>query len=199
VTGASLPTGDAPVNVAGLHRRAVERFGILVSTVGADQWHLPTPCAEWDVRELVAHLVYENLWTPELFAGKTIAEVGERFDGDRLGEDPVGAWRRAQGPAITAVGAPGAMEREVELSFGRVPGAEYAAQLFADHLIHEWDLATAIGEDPTLERDMVAACTEWFRPREDLYRMVGAVGPRPDLPDEAEPQEVLLAMFGRSG
>ena len=42
-----------------LHGRALTRFGELVHSVGAGQWHAPTPCTEWDVRELVTHLVVE--------------------------------------------------------------------------------------------------------------------------------------------
>ena len=37
--------------------------------------------------------------------------------------------------------------RIVHLSFGDFPGGEYTRQLFADHLIHAWELARAIGAD----------------------------------------------------
>ena len=70
------------------YQRAVEAFGARVHAVGDDQWHLPTPCTEWDVHALVNHLVYEMRWSVPLFAGGTIAEVGDRFEGDLLGDDP---------------------------------------------------------------------------------------------------------------
>jgi hypothetical protein len=54
------------------------------------------------------------------------------------------------------------MERTVHLSFGDVPGAEYALQLAADHLVHAWDLARAIGADQSLDTDAVTAVREWF-------------------------------------
>jgi len=180
-----------------LHRRAVERFGEHVHAVPADAWDAPTPCTDWNVRTLVNHLVGENLWTPPIFEGRTVQEVGDRFDGDVLGDDPTAAWDAAAGPAIDAVHGTGAMGRIVHLSFGDVPGSEYTSQLFADFLIHAWDLAKAIGSDDVLDPELVEACAAWFAEREELYRQVGAVGGRPDLPDGAEPQARLLAAFGR--
>ena len=86
-----------------------------------DQWHAPTPDTEWDVTDLVQHLVYEQLWVPPLLAGKTIAEVGDAFDGDVLGDDPQRAWTSAAAAAQAAFAEPGALERTVHLSFGDVP------------------------------------------------------------------------------
>ncbi|HEU4399007.1 MAG TPA: TIGR03086 family metal-binding protein, partial [Actinomycetota bacterium] len=130
-----------------LHRRATDAFGDRVHAIADDQWELPTPCSEWSVRQLVNHLVYENRWTAPIFAGRTIAEVGDRFEGDLLGDDPAAAWDDSAKEAVAAVTEQGATERTVHLSFGDVPGSEYAMQLFADHLIHGWDLARAIGAD----------------------------------------------------
>ena len=42
-----------------------------------------------------------------------------------------------------------------------VPGREYTMQLFADHLIHAWDLARAIGVDERLDAGLVASCATW--------------------------------------
>ncbi|MPZ87376.1 MAG: TIGR03086 family protein [Nitriliruptorales bacterium] len=186
------------MNIPELHRRAVEGFGQRVRAIDDDQWHLPTPCAGWDVRQLVAHLVDENLWTPWLFDGHTIAEAGDRFSGDPVGDDPKQVWEEHSPEAVGAVHQDGAMERTVHLSFGDVPGEEYASQLFADHLIHSWDLARGIGADEKLDPELIAACAEWFAAREDIYRDGGAIGARPDVPANADPQTILLAAFGRT-
>jgi len=37
----------------------------------------------------VNHLAGEDLWAPPLLAGSTIAEVGDRFEGDVLGAEPL--------------------------------------------------------------------------------------------------------------
>lgn len=180
-----------------LYRRAQNAFGDRVHGVRADQWSAGTPCAEWDVRTLVNHLVGEIRWAVPLFAGMTIAEVGSRFDGDLLGEDPVAAWDAAAPAAIAAVQEPAAMDRIVHLSFGDFPGSEYTSQLVADLLVHGWDLAKATGQDERLDPELVAACAQWFADKADGYREFGAVGPRVTVGPDADPQAVLLAEFGR--
>jgi uncharacterized protein (TIGR03086 family) len=186
------------VNLVQLHRRSCEAFGDLVHRVGPDRWTAATPCSEWDVRALVNHLVGEDLWTPPLLAGKTLAEVGDAFDGDVLGSDPVAAYDEAARAATAAVAADGVLDRIVHLSFGDVQAAEYVGQLFADHLVHAWDLARALGVEPRLDPELVAVAVEWFGPREELYRSAGAIGARPELPAGAGDQERLLAAFGRA-
>ena len=89
------------------------------------------------------------------------------------------------------------MERTVHLSFGDVPGAEYALQLAADHLVHAWDLARATGGDERLDADVVAAIRPWFADREELYRGAGVIGPRAAVAQSGGSQAELLAMFGR--
>lgn len=183
--------------VAELYRRGIDSFGARVHAVKDDQWHLPTPCTNWDVRALVDHLVYEMRWAAPLFEGATIEEVGDRFEGDLLGDDPKGAWDDAAEQAAAAGQGAGVMGRLVHLSFGDVPGSEYAMQLHADLLVHGWDLARATGDDERLDPEQVMACSAWFREREEIYRAGGAIGPRPALPAGADAQTELLAAFGR--
>jgi uncharacterized protein (TIGR03086 family) len=185
------------LSVPELHRRAIESFGHRLRPVRDDQWRNATPCEGWDVRQLVNHLVGEALWTPPLVAGQTIADVGDRFDGDVLGDDPKATWERAATAAAKAVEEDGAMERTVHLSFGDFPGEFYARQLFADYLVHSWDLARATEGDETLDADLVAACAGWFATQEDAYRQAGVIGPRVPMPDGADTQSRLMAMFGR--
>jgi nitrilase len=189
--------GTSAPEVPELYQRAVEHLGEIVHQVRDDQWEASTPCAEWSVRELVNHVTGENAWAPSLFAGRTIAEVGDQFDGDLLGTDPVATWTTHAAGAVAAVHEPGAMDRTVHLSFGDFPGREYTMQLFADMLIHGWDLARAIGADEQLDPELVAALRAWFADMADAYRAAGAVGPRPSLPADADAQTMLLADFGR--
>lgn len=193
-----MPAGDHEVGVAALHAAAARWFGALVHEVRPEQWSLPTPCSEWNVRDLVNHVTGEALWTGPLMAGRTIADVGDRFDGDVLGPDPVAAWDAAAAQARTAVDAPDALDRTVHLSFGDTPAAEYVSQLFADHLVHGWDLAEALGADTRMDPRLVAACASWFDAVESMYRQAGAIGPRPAVDPGADAQTVLLARFGRS-
>jgi uncharacterized protein (TIGR03086 family) len=185
------------MDVVALYRRSMDAFNQTVLQVGEHQWSDPTPCAGWDVRTLVNHLVYEDRWAVPLFDGATIAEVGDRFEGDLLGDDPRAAAADATQRAYEAVSAPGVMERTVHLSFGDTPAREYVHQLFADHVVHTWDLAAAIGADRRLDPGLVSPLAAWFAGQEELYRQAGAIGERVPLPDGADEQDRLLAAFGR--
>lgn len=184
------------VDVREIYAAASAGFAAGVHAIG-DRWEAPSPLPGWNVRTLVNHLVNEELWTPPLFAGATIAEIGSRFDGDLLGAEPVPAFDAAAAAALAAVQAPGAVERDVHLSFGDHPGREYAMQLAADHLVHTHDLARAIGADETLDPAAVAAVLQWFNGTEALYREMGVIGPRVAVPAGAGPQAELLGRFGR--
>ena len=70
-------------------------------------------------------------------------------------------------------------------------------QLFADHLIHAWDLARAIGADEHLDEELVASCATWFKAVEEAYRRAGAIAAPPPVPGHADAQTLLLARFGR--
>ncbi len=192
----TIQTGGR-MDIIDRYRSALLTFGEHVHEVGERQWHLPTPCPEWDVRALVNHLVGENRWATELFAGRFIDDVGDALDGDLLGDDPLAAWRSSSAASLAAVQAPGAMDTVVHLSFGEFTGAAYTEQLFADLLIHGWDLARALGADESLDSELVAACSAWFAEWEDGYRGAGAVGQRTAVADEADPTGALLAAFGR--
>ncbi|MBX6767220.1 MAG: TIGR03086 family protein, partial [Actinomadura rubrobrunea] len=122
-------------------RRAVDDMTDRVHAIRDDQWHRPTPCAGWDVRELVDHVTLEDLQVPPLLAGLTAADAADLLDDALLVDDPVAAWDAAARAAVDAFSAPSAANRSVHLPFGDVLGAEYAAELVADLVIHSWDLA----------------------------------------------------------
>jgi uncharacterized protein (TIGR03086 family) len=132
-----------------------------------------------------------------VLGGKTIDEVGSVYEGDNLGDDPVGAFDAAADAALAAVDDLGSLDDVVHLSFGDAPAREYLSQLFADHLIHGWDLARAIGAQGRLEPDLVDACATWYAEREAEYRKYGVVGPQILVAPGADAQEQLLARFGR--
>lgn len=185
------------MDIPTMYRQASDRFGTLVHTVADSQWNDPTPCAGWDVRALVNHVVGENRWAIPLFAGRTVADVGDRLDGDLLGDDPAKAWDGSAAEALKTVDRPGAMTSTVHLSFGDFSGEEYTNQLFADLLIHAWDLARAIGADEHLDPNLVETCQGWFAGWEDGYRQAGVVGPRVAV-EADDPASRLLAVFGRN-
>ncbi len=44
------------------------------------------------IRELINYHTYDDAWVPDTLAGKTIAEVGNKYDGDLLGDDPKASY-----------------------------------------------------------------------------------------------------------
>lgn len=178
-----------------MYQRTVESWTDRVDAVGADQWDAPTPCTDWTVRDLVNHIVGEDLWTSPLMRGSTIEEVGDRFEGDLLGEDPVGRARAAAQEAIAAVAQTLPSHGTVHLSYGEESMDEYVHQLATDHLIHGWDLAAATGGDRRLDPDLVSAVATWFSGREEMYRSAGLIAARTAPAGDAQAE--LLAGFGR--
>jgi uncharacterized protein (TIGR03086 family) len=183
-------------DVKELYRRALERFGQHVHQVRDDQWHGPTPCTEWDVRVLVNHLVSENLWMPPLLIGKKIADVGDRFDGDMLGDDPKSAWDQSAKESAAAVrSAP--LDVTVHLSYGDVPARHYVNEVMTDLAIHGWDLARAIGADEAIDPEIVDLLHAELKPKEDGLKATGLFGPKVVAPPGSDKQTQLLALFGR--
>lgn len=185
--------------IPGLFDRAVDEFDRRVRSISDDQWDNATPCTEWSVRDLVNHVVYEDLWAPGLLAGKTIEEIGgpDAFAGDQLGADPENAWTEAAAEARNAVHRDGAMEITTHLSFGDVLGSVYTAQLLSDHLIHAWDLARGIDGDEKLDPEVVAFVYREMLPHAGSLSQSGAYAEIVDVPDDADVQAKLLGLVGR--
>ncbi|MFL6237885.1 MAG: TIGR03086 family metal-binding protein [Actinomycetes bacterium] len=180
-----------------LFTQATDAFAAKVHSVAADQWGSPTPCTDWDVRELVNHVVAELLWAGPLVEGQTIAEVGDRFDGDVLGGDPGATTDAAVRAARDAFAAPGALERTVHLSFGDFSGDNYCWQLISDAFVHTWDLARGIGSEDTMDPGLAERVHDFLAPM--LAQMSGSpyFAAPVSVGDNASAQEMLLASTGR--
>jgi uncharacterized protein (TIGR03086 family) len=180
-----------------VHRRVLDATGKVVAGIGAEQWNDPTPCEGWSVRELANHVVAGNFWAAELATGKTIEEVGSALDGDVLGDDAAGSYRKSADAAAAAFDAPGALDAACAVSYGPVPGSVYAGHRVVDVLVHGWDLAKATGQDTTLDPDLVAACIRIVEPQLEMLQASGAFALATAGSQDADPQTRLLAWLGR--
>jgi uncharacterized protein (TIGR03086 family) len=177
--------------------QAAEAFGRTVHQLPPDGWGRGTPCTEWTVRDLLNHLVYEHLWVPPLLAGQTIEEVGDAFEGDVLGEDPIAAWDAAIAASLAAWQAADP-DRPVHLSAGPTPVREYADQMLLDTVVHNWDLARGAGLDDTLDPGLVEAVLRYVTAHAAEISTWTSVFAAPvPAPDGADPQTRLLARLGR--
>jgi uncharacterized protein (TIGR03086 family) len=189
-----------PDDLVELHGRCGKRFAALVAGVGPRQWHDRTPCSKWDVRTLVHHLLYEQRWVPLLFEGLTIEQVGDRFEGDLMGGDAA-AWPGLLASSIeqahAAVAQPGALNRDVHLSFGDAAAREYVTELTADLAIHGWDLARATGQDDMLDPGAIALLLPWAEANADFLAGSDMFGSRIDVGPGTPDDVRLLGLLGR--
>jgi uncharacterized protein (TIGR03086 family) len=166
----------------------------LVGAVGHDQWTRMTPCDRWTVRDLVDHMIWENLAAAALADGKP----REDHDADHAGTDPAAAFRAAVTEARTAFTRPGMVTDE----YGpyRAPGAMLVQQVIIELLTHGWDLAVATGRPTDLapaaaERTLAVAPVFYGR----VPRTPGSsFGPERPAPADATATDRLAAYLGRS-
>ena len=179
------------------YAHAADEFGSRVPLIRDDQWQAPTPCSEWDVRGLVAHMVDELRWVPYLVGGGRFGDAGDRFSSDPLGDDPKGAWGTAREQAWSAFTADGALDQHVWLSFGEVSARDYLWDLTVDLTIHAWDLARGIGADDHLDAELVRRI--FHETEKDVDRLVasGRFAPPVNVASGADLQTRTLALFGR--
>jgi len=186
-------------DIAELHALALDHTGRVIAGIAPDRWPGDTPCAGWDVRALLNHLVAGNLWAAELGAGGTIEGVGDRLDGDVLGTDPAAAYTASADVAAAVFRRPGALDAPCAVSYGPVPGSVYAGHRLLDVFVLGWDLAVATGQDLSLDPALMAACREVIEPQLDAFRGAGALGGELPVPAGATAQQRFLAMLGRAG
>ena len=179
---------------------AQRAFGARVRAIGADQWKLPTPDSEWDVSALVDHLLDENWWLPPLAHGHDLDAAGKIVEAaeQAAGEDRAKAWEIASTKSADAVQEDGVLDRTASLSRGSTPMREYLGEMIFDHVVHAWDLGTAIGYsgDP-LPEEVVAAVYEMAKPMAPMLAGSGMFADPVDVGDDAPALDKLLALTGR--
>jgi uncharacterized protein (TIGR03086 family) len=185
------------LNLPELHDEALASTRRYVAGIRDDQWGMASPCEDWTVRELVNHIVSGNFWAAELARGRTIEEVGDRLDGDVLGDSPLDAYDESSGAASAAFHMPGAMEAQCAVSYGPVSGEVYAGHRFIDVLIHGWDVAKGTGQDTRLAAELVEACWAVVEPQKEMLVGSGMLGSDHEAPAGADRQTALLGLLGR--
>lgn len=180
-----------------LMARAVDATIEVVQGVGPDMLDLPTPCPEFDVRALVGHLA---VWTTERARDaalkRPLASASEEdVTTDSGWADRYAAGARAAGAAWSE---PAAWEGTTSLS-GRTqrPAPWVGGLVFAEFLLHAWDLAVATGQGFTLDDDLAQALLDEVSSRADMAREYKAYGPEVPVPASAPPLDRALGLAGR--
>ncbi|MBN6039344.1 TIGR03086 family metal-binding protein [Amycolatopsis sp. 195334CR] len=177
------------------HAEALRGFDELVHRIGRDQWDDPTPCTEWTVRDLLGHLVYEQLWAPDLLDGATVEQVGDRYDGEQLGDHPVRRWETASRAARRAFEGTG--RETVHVSFGEIPLEDYGWQMTGDLAVHGWDLAVAIGAEYRVGDELAEDLLAELGPQVSGWQGGGIFAAPVRTAPDATPSDRLVALLGR--
>ncbi len=167
-----------------------------IRQVSNDQLTNKTPCKDWDLRELLRHIVYELLWVSELINGKTVEEVGDRFDGDILGSDIQGAWERASHLALSSVQT-AQLDSIVHLSYADVSAEKYIREIAGDVLIHGWDVDQSIMCNMLIPDDIAQAVYNDIFPRKQEFADSGLFGTEIIVDSDSSIQSKLLGLVGR--
>jgi uncharacterized protein (TIGR03086 family) len=172
---------------------AYERCAKVVTDVDAAQLARPTPCADWDVRATLNHLIGAT-W---MF---TLANQGESVGEDDRGAsaDPQSALTDAAAANTRSWHAPGAFDGDRTFPFGTFHADAAALMNLAEVVVHTWDIATALGADATIDRDVAAMLDDFYRPISlDPYRAHGAYGAEVSPGADASAADRLLGRLGR--
>jgi uncharacterized protein (TIGR03086 family) len=146
------------------YARSREQLAALIDEVRPEHLGQPTPCTEYDVRALLAHIVGAcDRW----------ALLGRGGDGLALEPMATGvpddAWPAAYDEASGRVAdawAPDAlMDAAVTVPWGTTPGRLALTGYIMETATHTWDLARALGVDPgkALDQDVAGFVSGFAR------------------------------------
>jgi uncharacterized protein (TIGR03086 family) len=173
----------------------VQQFEQLIAGVRDEQWGAPTPCTDWNVRNLVNHVARGN----RLFATALRGEPPPPAEpADVLGDDPVAAYRAASAEMLDALRQPGAMQGTVTVPFGTVPAGVAVHLRNTELLVHGWDLARATGQAVEFPNDVVEQEMQFSRGAlSQIPPGRTPFGPSRPVPQDAPAIDRLAALLGR--
>lgn len=190
------PNPEIPMNPAVL-ARAQQITAELLANVRSDQLDDATPCAKWNVGQLIDHIIGSQYWATAGIQGNEMSGTGEGASaGDFTAEFAVAATA-----ALDAFREDGALTRTVNPGFGDMPAMALLGLAITDTFTHAWDLATATGQDNNLDPELAAQLLEASRQsiqpafRSEAGEIFGLEQP---APDDANPATALASFLGRS-
>lgn len=168
----------------------------LVEGIEPSHLHQPTPCARFDVRGVLDHMIGLGGTFAYLFRGEQPPEPTAPVEN---GGVPVAEFRTAMDDLLDAVRSDGAMARTVQSPLGAMPGETFARLVAFDGAVHGFDIARGIGRDFGLPDDVVTAVDGFARNAltEDL-RDGDTFKHATTPPAGASPIERLAAFSGRT-
>lgn len=191
-------TAAAVAEIAQRYRRRADIFDGTVAAVGSDDWGRPSPCAEWDARDVVRHVVDMHHVMVRPYGREPAAAPG-------VDDDPLAAFRAARSEIEAILDDRELATRRTESPAGTMAGADMVDQVAsADLVIHRWDLARATGQDDAIDPEELERMWPAFQQIPDVMRVPGAFGPGitvfgpvVEVPADASLQDRALGLVGR--
>jgi uncharacterized protein (TIGR03086 family) len=155
-------TSDEQATQVELLTRAFAATSGTLERVTREQFALPTPCDDWQVRDLIEHIVgAAHFFTDVAELGYSPEEQEWPTESDG---DFAAAFGRYARRAVVAFSAPGAMERAVALPSGPTTGARAIEVATGEMCVHGWDLAKAVGHVPAADEGVAEGllASEWI-------------------------------------
>lgn len=177
-------------------RAAIDQARPIVAAASPADYHLPTPCPEWNVEQLINHMI------GALIMFRDVGVDGQAdpalFTRDLIAGDAAASLAATGAAAVQAWSGEGQLDGTAKLPFGDFPAA-FALQLPAmDMVVHGWDLATATGQhvdwSPELIADTLAFTQATFTTRE--FRG-DDFAPSVEVAADADDITRLVAFLGR--
>jgi uncharacterized protein (TIGR03086 family) len=196
------PRGNTPATAGDIDMGPLEQLdelepllGKVASGIRADDLDAPTPCANFTVRGVLAHMIGGATQFAAAFRGDAPPD-GPPDAGD--GPDVVARAGNALAALMAAIRSTGALDRTIATPFGAMPGEAFARYVVLDGVVHGWDLATATRQPYEPSEDLVAEADAFARrtiaaSMRDGETFAGAVDP----PAGASSIERLAAFTGR--
>jgi uncharacterized protein (TIGR03086 family) len=178
--------------------RAFRNTRAIVANITPDQLSNPTPCASWDVRTLLNHVIGGAYhFAHAINTGKGTGDD----DRDYVAGDFVATYDEGIKRAVEGFAAPGAMEKTVELGFGSLPAPAWLGIATTDTLMHGWDLARATGQptdiDPDFAVEVLAGARAFIQPEFRGEDTTAPFGAETEPPAGASEADKLAAFLGR--
>jgi len=182
---------------------ADEALKNVVDQIRHDQWDTRVPDdmsprqPGMTLRRIINYHAYDDAWVPEVLAGKTIEEVGDRYEGDLLGDHPKLNFASIVETAVLTVRSFDELDRTVHLSYGDFPAREYLKHITSFRGLRVYDIAKFIGADTTMPDDLVQELWDEIAPEAEQWRQMGVFGAAVEVPERAPLQDRLLGLTGR--
>lgn len=170
----------------------------MISKVTKKQMSGSTPCANFDAKALINHMVVGNRFFISVAQGNAMQDTGGEPP-DMIGDDAARAHRKSGEDLLKAMREPGAMERTFDFGFAQMPGAMALGLVLMETTVHGWDLAKATGQGTSIDPEVAGMLYQGAQAIDGMRTPEGnPFGPKVDVPDSASPGDKLVAFLGRN-